>query len=123
MSDEVIPKDWEVIEKTSSGQFSADLSKGNHPKEIFLCYKKMRASEIGAVKPITGICVFLPERNETLQPDFTILKQTIGGQDVDLGLTVGEPLFIAYSRKQRTTLSFLFDHHYHHRLIYVPFFF
>ena len=105
--DEIVPAGWEVVDRTSTFQYSGDLNRSSSSKELYLCYKKANPDELVDTSPITGICVIFPDRNESPPPDFQIVKQTIGGQDADINQSFGEPVYLCYTRKQSLFLIFI----------------
>mmetsp|Transcript_1594 Transcript_1594/g.5626 ORF Transcript_1594/g.5626 Transcript_1594/m.5626 type:complete len:852 (+) Transcript_1594:33-2588(+) len=101
-NEETLPEGWEVLGRTVSGFFPADLNHGSADRELYICYRRVAPGE--ERPPINGICLIFPDLGEAPPPDFTVVQLTVGGADADLN-TGGDAAYLAFSRGAEKPLT------------------
>ena len=81
-NEETLPDGWELLGRTVTGFFPADLNHGSADRELYICFR--RAEEDEPRPPINGLCLLYPETGESPPQDFTVVQLTVGGADADL---------------------------------------
>lgn len=100
-NEETLPDGWELLGRTVTGFFPADLNHGSADRELYICYR--RAEQDEPRPPINGLCLLYPETGESPPQDFTVVQLTVGGSDADLN-TGGEPTYLAFTRGEQSPI-------------------
>ena len=98
---ESIPEGWELIHRTVTGAYPADLNRGViEAPEIYLCIRRAPLDGLCDLDPITALCVTPAGASEMSLSWFTPVTRTFGNQQANLN-SACPPMdcFLSFSRR------------------------
>lgn len=102
--EEAAPDDYDVITRTVTGSFEADLNSGSGGKTVLMCVKKESRKKLRAqhAKPITNLTLIQVTRNESKPLGYDCIDRSATGRneaDLNAG-SGGQKIYLCVERCQ-----------------------